>query len=91
MPGPLLFTVLFYLDLESGIRNFADETYNFCTKTLCRLPIAQSNSYGLNSLSFRGSLLWNTLDDEIKRTGTLTNFKKGMAKWDGNIMYLFEL
>ena len=39
--------------------------------------------YGLNSLSFRGSLLWNTTDDEIKYHLLLTNLKRkyvdGMA------------
>ena len=63
-----------------------DIPYNLHTKVLCRLPPAQTSRYGLNSLSFRGSLLCNTLDDEIKRSersGTLTKFKKGIAKWDG--------
>ena len=43
-----------------------DIPYNLRTKEPCRLPSAQSYRYGLNSLSFRGSLLWNTLDDELK-------------------------
>ena len=60
-----------------------DMTYNLCTKVLCRLPQAQTNRYGLDSLSFRGSLLWNTLKDEVKRAGTLTKFKKSIMKWDG--------
>ena len=33
--------------------------------------------------AFRGSLLWNTLKDEVKRAGTLTKFKKSIVKWDG--------
>ena len=41
-----------------------DIPYNLRTKELCRLPSAKSHRYGINSLSFRGSLLWNTLDDE---------------------------
>ena len=57
--------------------------YNLCTKVLCRLPQAQTNTYGLCSLSFRGSLLWNPLEDEIKRAGTLTKFKTLISKWDG--------
>ena len=44
---------------------------------LCRLPSAQSHRYGLNSLSFRGSLLWNALEDELKRAETLRSFKRG--------------
>ena len=54
--------------------------YNLRTKVLCSLPQVQTKRYGLNSLSFRGSLLWNTLKDEIKRAGTLTAFKKSIAE-----------
>ena len=57
--------------------------YNLRTKELCRLPSAQSYRYGLNSLSFRSSLLWNTLDDELKTADTLTSFKRGIKEWDG--------
>ena len=60
-----------------------DIPYNLRTKVLCRLPQAQTNRYGLDFLSFRGSLLWNTLKDEVKRAGTLTKFKKSIVKWDG--------
>ena len=48
-----------------------DIPYNLRTKELFRLPSAQSHRYGLNSLSFRGSLLWNALDDELRRAETL--------------------
>ena len=61
-----------------------DIPYNLCTKELCSLPSAQSHRYGLNSLSFRGSLLWNALDDELKRAETLKSFKRGIKDWDGN-------
>ena len=57
-----------------------DIPYNLRTKVLCRLPQAQTNRYGLDSLSFRGSLLWK---DEVKRAGTSTKFKKSIVKWDG--------
>ena len=61
--------------------------YNLCTKVLCRLPQAQTNRYGLTSLSFRGSLLWNTLKDKIKIAGTLTKLKKLIAKWDSKTFH----
>ena len=59
-----------------------DMPYNLRTKVLCWLPQAQTNRYRLDSLSFRGSLLWNTLKDEVKRAGALTKFKKSIVKWD---------
>ena len=57
-----------------------DIPYNLRTKELCRVPSAQSHRYGLNSLSFRGSLLWNALDDELKRAETLRSFKRGIIQ-----------
>ena len=42
-----------------------------------------SQRYGINSLSFKGSLLWNALSDDLKLTTSLVKFKKkyvaGMA------------
>ena len=50
--------------------------YNLRTKNLCKLPKTRSTSFELESLSFRGSFLWNTLDDSIKNEQTLLVFKK---------------
>ena len=47
-----------------------DVPYNLRTKELCKLPLVSSQRYGFNSLSFRGSLLWNTLNDELKLTSS---------------------
>ena len=40
--------------------------YNLRTKNLCKLPTIRRASFGLESLSFRESFFWNTLDDSIK-------------------------
>ena len=48
--------------------------YNLRTKELYKLPSVNSESYGLNSLSFRGSLLWNSIDDETKFSLSLVIF-----------------
>ena len=60
-----------------------DVQYNLRTKELCKLPSVTSQRYGLNSLSFRGSLLWNTIDDEIKLSPSLKVFKKKVRSWNG--------
>ena len=60
-----------------------DVQYNLRTKELCKLPSVSSQSYGLNSLSFRGSLLWNTIDDEIRLSPSLEKFKKKIRSWNG--------
>ena len=62
-----------------------DVPYNLRTKELCKLPSVSSQRYGINSLSFRGSLLWNGLSDDLKLTTSLVKFKQEIRCWDGNI------
>ena len=58
-------------------------TYDLRIKNLCKLP-KKAQGYGQVSLSFRGSFLWNTLDDTIKNQPTLTAFKKRIKDWAGD-------
>ena len=57
--------------------------YDFRIKILCKLPPTRSQRFGTNSLRFKGSLLWNSLSDEIKTVKSLAIFKQklnsGMA------------
>ena len=41
-------------------------TFNLRIQNLCKLPTIKTLGFGLDSLPFRGSFLWNTLDDSIK-------------------------
>ena len=66
-----------------GIFLKKDVNYNLRTTELYKLPSVSSKRYGLNSLSFRGSLLWNTIDDEIKLSPSLEKFKKEIHSSDG--------
>ena len=61
-----------------------DVPYNPWTKELYKLPSVSSQRYGMNSLSLRGSLLWNALSDDLKLTTSLVKFKKEIRCWDGN-------
>ena len=58
-----------------GIHEKKCVEYNLRTKSLCKLPTIKSTSFGLESLSFRGSFLLNTLDDSIKNEPTLLALK----------------
>ena len=40
--------------------------YNLRKKALVQLPSTKTVRYGLNSLRFKGSMLWNTLSEIIK-------------------------
>ena len=65
-----------------GIFRKGDVHYNLRTKELRKLPSISSQSFGLNSLFFRGSLLRNALNDELKLTSCFEKFKKDMHSWD---------
>ena len=56
--------------------------YNLRTNNLLQLPSTRTVSNGINSVFFRGSLLWNRLPDDIKSTTTLINFKKKLSELD---------
>ena len=58
-------------------------TYNLRIQNLFKLPPIKTMSFRLDSISFRGSFLWNTLDDNIKREKTLACFQKRIYKWSG--------
>ena len=58
-------------------------TYDLRTKDLCKLPKIKKR-YGAESLSFRGSLLWNTLSDKIKQSPSLAAFKNQIKSWTGD-------
>ena len=60
------------------MRNFFDRNhapYNLRRDDLLLLPPAKSIRYGVNSLAFRGSLLWNNLPPQVKESQTLEEFK----------------
>ena len=59
-------------------------SYILRIQNLCKLPQIKTQGYGQESLSFRGSLLWNTLDDSVKNEPTLAAFKKRIKDWAGN-------
>ena len=50
-------------------------SYNLRRGDLVYLPPAKSTRYGINSLAFRGSLLWNNLPSHVKNSQTVEEFK----------------
>ena len=50
-------------------------SYDLRIKNLLQIPKVKTSSYGQSSLSFRGSILWNTLSDSIKSAQNFTGFK----------------
>ena len=52
--------------------------YNLRRGDLLLLPSAKFTRYGVNSLAFRGSLLWNNIQSQVKESQTLEEFKNGI-------------
>ena len=49
--------------------------YNLRKGGIVYLPPSRSSCYGINSLAFRGSLLWNSLPSNVKQSHNLEEFK----------------
>ena len=47
------------------------------------LPSARTQTFGLNSLAFRGSLLWNSLPPSLKSIESSKLFKIKLKSWSG--------
>ena len=57
--------------------------YNLRIKNLVKLPQIKTHTFGLNSVTFRGSILWNALGDDIKICENVAAFKKKIKTWKG--------
>ena len=69
--------------MHVGILYKKNIPYNLRSNELCKIPSVNSQRYGISSLSFRGSLLWNALSDEVKLATSINNSKKETQQWDG--------
>ena len=49
------------------------------------IPPIQSTKYGINSLIFKGSMLWNTVPNNIKQSKSIICFKKNIKSWLGDL------
>ena len=58
-------------------------SYDLRIKKLLQIPKVKTSSYGQSSLSFRGSVLCNTLSDSIKSAQNIKGFKKMIRNWKG--------
>ena len=59
--------------------------YNLRIKDIFALPKALTTSFGINSMSFRGSILWNSTPDAIKSSNTVFAFIKNIKNWFGEV------
>ena len=59
-------------------------TFDLRIKDLLQLPTARTVLNGLNSIVFRGSILWNAISDEIKSSQSIASFKRKIKSWNGD-------
>ena len=57
--------------------------YDLRSNNLLMLPQTNTIRYGNDSLTFRGSILWNYLGNEIKSKTSVCSFRKCIKSWSG--------
>ena len=60
-----------------------DNNDNLRPKNLLMLPQTKTTNYGNRSLSFRGTILWNSLPNDIKIATSVYSFKFQIKNWIG--------
>lgn len=58
--------------------------YNLRSQNLLKLPNTRTRCFGLNSILFRASVLWNSLPNQFKCCVNLQKFKQKIKSWDGS-------
>ena len=59
-------------------------TYDLRIKNMLEIPPTRTISFGIKTLAFRGSILWNSMPDTIKSVENVFRFKKGIKAWNGD-------
>ena len=54
--------------------------FNLRTSNLLELPNSNTLTYGLKSITYRGSMAWNNLPDQIKISSDINQFKSRLEK-----------
>ena len=62
----------------------SNNQHNLRNENHLRLSVAQTTTYKLENIEYRGRLLWSTSPPEIKDSRSLFEFKPKIKKWDGN-------
>ena len=64
---------------------FEKKVTKYSLKSIDTLRLKSTNTmkFGLNSIIFRGSILWNSIPNDIKMSSNLSEFKQKVKLWDG--------
>ena len=59
--------------------------YSHRNGQLLNIPAVRTKAYGINSLLFRGSILWNSVPINIKASCSVNIFKNRIKTWSGKL------
>ena len=59
--------------------------YNLRMGKLTKLPKTKTKCYGINAFIFRGSILWNSGPNEIKKKESTQSFKRSIKTWNAKL------
>ena len=60
-----------------------ESCYNLRFKFRLHVPRVSITKYGLETVSFRGSQIWNALPDDFKDPECVSSFKRKIKTWNG--------
>ena len=58
--------------------------HNLRNENHLRLPVTKTTTYGLETIEYRGCLLWSKLPPEIKDSKSLSELKRKIKEREGN-------
>ena len=61
-----------------------DTEHDLRVKNLLKLPTTKTKTHGLKSFTFRGSIMWNYLPNDLKNCKSLKIFKNKIKSWRGD-------
>ena len=79
-----MYTVYYLADTDVLVSKLVKLPHPLRNENHLRLPVAKTTTYGLETIEYRGCLLWSTLPPEIKDSKSLSEFKGKIKKWDGS-------
>ena len=69
-------------DLMNDVFILRENTYNLRNFNIFKSENPRSNKYGLETIAYRSSQLWNTVPDKIRQSCSLAIFKKNIKNWN---------
>ena len=61
---------------------FKNIKHNFRNGPLLKLPISKSMYYGIISVHFKATVLWNDLSQSLKHSEYILNWKENLKNWE---------